>query len=154
MGSPQEERKVLVWGKMKKWSGAVWPRGARFDMREMLQVGGPNNFWINMSMLLLGYTKRDNEEITLQSRESLECGGDRAGSGLWGGIGMWEPRMQMQVSPSPHPSPSFWLQNWTLSSGSQPSSQDHQAVLLEQDSALRTSLCSLVLYFVSTLRHV
>lgn len=51
-------------------------------MREMLQVGGPNNFWINMSMLLLGYTKRDNEEITLQSRESLECGGDRAGSGL------------------------------------------------------------------------
>lgn len=51
-------------------------------MREMLQVGGPTNFWINMSMLLLGYTKRDNEEITLQSREGLECGKGRAGPGL------------------------------------------------------------------------
>lgn len=45
-------------------------------------MGGPTNFWINMSVLFLGYTKRDNEEITLQSREGLECGGGRAGPGL------------------------------------------------------------------------
>lgn len=51
-------------------------------MGEMLQVGGPTNFWINMSVLLLSYAKRDNEEITLQSREGLECGGSRAGPGL------------------------------------------------------------------------
>lgn len=60
----------------------MWPRGARFDLREMLQMGGPTNFWINMSVLFLGYTKKDNEEITLQSREGLECGGGRAGPSL------------------------------------------------------------------------
>ena len=42
---------VLVWEKLKQWSGAVWPCGARCDLREGPQVGSQTYTWINTPVL-------------------------------------------------------------------------------------------------------
>lgn len=62
------------------------------EVHSMGLSGSLTYFWMNISVLLLGYTKRDNEEALSQGRKDLACGEGRAGLSLGGERGVWRAR--------------------------------------------------------------